>query len=403
MVEIIHILRIVAGIVGGCLSAYGTLCSVYLFTIVFIGFCARRKRAVVGDKLSNISFAVLIPAHDEELLIAQTVHSVNAIDYPKDKFSVFVVADNCADKTALHASEAGATVIERTDPVNRGKGHALVTGLKRVFDLQPSVDAIVVVDADTQVDPEFLSAMSQSIVAGECAIQGVYLGSNQHDSWRTELLQLAWSLFNFLRPLGRTTLGFSASLLGNGMCFRADLLKSRNWSAFSITEDIEYGIQLLLAGKRVAFNQDARVFGQMAKTADQAESQRLRWEKGRLAILKEFATPLIKRSIGQFDPGAAEMLLDMITPPLALLVSLNIVGSLLILFVSTKLFLFSLIPSDLLILYVFLGFLTVGPSRGLVKSLIYAPFYILWKFALYGAQLIRPNRKMEWVRTSRHN
>jgi len=269
--------------------------------------------------------------------------------------------------------------------------------------LRPSVDAIVVVDADTQVGPGFLSAMAVSIENGENAIQGVYLGSNQHDSWRTELLQLAWSLFNFLRPLGRTTLGFSASLLGNGMCFRADLLKSQSWSAFSITEDIEYGIQLLLTGKRVTFNQDARVFGQMAKTADQAKSQRLRWEKGRLAILKEFAFQLLKRAVLKFDFASAEMLLDMVTPPLALLICLNLLGSLLMLAVSIKLFLISLIPTVLIVTCIFFDFLTVGPSKTLVRSLVYAPFYIVWKMALYATQIVRPNRKLEWIRTSRHN
>jgi len=402
MNEIIQIARLVAAVTGGSLLAFGLICSAYLFTIVLVGFCARRRRTDF-KKSQNVSFAILIPAHDEELLIADTVRSVKSIDYPTDKFTVFVVADNCADATASKATLAGAMVIERTDAENRGKGHALVAGLKRVFELRPAVDAIIVVDADSQVDPGFLSAMADSIVDGEDAIQGVYLGSNQHDSWRTELLQLAWSLFNFLRPLGRTTLGFSASLLGNGMCFRAELLKNRSWSAFSITEDIEYGIQLLLTGKRVTFNQHARVFGQMAKTADQAKSQRLRWEKGRFEILKEFAFPLLKRAIFKFDLAATEMLLDMITPPLALLISLNLLGSILMLVVSIKLFLISLAPTFLIVVCIFLGFLTVGPSKKLIQSLMYAPFYIGWKMALYGAQIVRPNRKLEWVRTSRHN
>lgn len=403
MIEIMHVLRLAAGFVGGGLLAFCGVCSIYLFVIILVGFCSRHRKQPNLETTYTTTFAILIPAHDEELLISYTVQSAKSINYSSDKFRIFVIADNCSDATALRAGEAGATVIERTDADNRGKGHALVTGLESVFMLMPNVDAVVVIDADTQVDPGFLNAMAASIDAGDCAIQGVYLGSNQHDSWRTELLQLAWSLFNYLRPLGRTTLGSSASLLGNGMCFRADLLKSRSWSAFSITEDIEYGIQLLLAGKRVSFNQHAKVFGQMAKTADQAESQRLRWEKGRLAILKEFALPLFSRAVGRLDFGAVEMLLDMVTPPLALLISLNLVGSILMLAVSIKIFLFSLIPLVLLASCVFLGFVTVGPSWELLRSIFYAPVYIVWKLFLYGVQIVRPNRKMEWVRTSRHS
>src|SRR5882724_11609267 len=110
MGEIIHILRIAAATFGGGLLGFCLVCSVYLFAIVLVGFLARRKPSAKLDTSHSVSFAVLIPAHDEELLIAQTAQSVKAIKYPNDKFSVFVVADNCTDATALRAAEAGATV-----------------------------------------------------------------------------------------------------------------------------------------------------------------------------------------------------------------------------------------------------------------------------------------------------
>src|SRR5579885_1986871 len=183
MAETLHLLTTAAAIIGGAILVFCTACCLYLFVIILAGFCAKRRRKN-GYANRELTFALLIPAHDEELLIGKTVASAKQIDYPADKFKVFVVADNCTDSTAARASEAGANVFERTDSHNRGKGHALVAGLKHIFESMPAVDAVAIVDADTQIDPAFLSAMSDSIAAGECAIQGVYLGSNQHDSWR---------------------------------------------------------------------------------------------------------------------------------------------------------------------------------------------------------------------------
>src|SRR5258708_35481579 len=101
MGEIIHILRIAAAALGGGLLGFCLVCSAYLFTIVLVGFFVRRKPSAEFDTPHGVSFAVLIPAHDEELLIAQTVQSVTAIKYPNATFSLFVVADNCTSATSM--------------------------------------------------------------------------------------------------------------------------------------------------------------------------------------------------------------------------------------------------------------------------------------------------------------
>ena len=70
----------------------------------------------------SLRFAIVVPAHDEQEGIASTVHNLLAIEYPKDLFSVVVVADNCSDETAARAERAGARVLVRQDDKLRGKG-----------------------------------------------------------------------------------------------------------------------------------------------------------------------------------------------------------------------------------------------------------------------------------------
>src|SRR5262245_3716021 len=71
----------------------------------------------------RLRFAVLVPAHDEATVIGRTLASLRALDWPRERFRVLVVADNCGDDTAVVARLAGATVLERADPDARGKGH----------------------------------------------------------------------------------------------------------------------------------------------------------------------------------------------------------------------------------------------------------------------------------------
>ena len=184
-------------------------------------------------------FAVVVPAHNEQDGIAATVENLLAVDYPKELFSVVVVADNCSDETAARAEKAGARVFVRHDDKLRGKGYALAHAFER---LAAEVDAIVVVDADTVVSPNLLLAFAARIQAGAKAVQADYAVRNPNAAWRTRLMAIAFGAFHVLRSLARERMGLSAGLRGNGMCFTTALLKkcrttrtrsSRTWSTAS--------------------------------------------------------------------------------------------------------------------------------------------------------------------------
>src|SRR5690242_20568119 len=68
---------------------------------------SRRK----NDQANTATFAILVPAHNEELLIGKTLSSLATLEYPTDRYAVHVIADNCTDRTAEIAQAAGAKVL----------------------------------------------------------------------------------------------------------------------------------------------------------------------------------------------------------------------------------------------------------------------------------------------------
>jgi cellulose synthase/poly-beta-1,6-N-acetylglucosamine synthase-like glycosyltransferase len=349
-------------------------------------------------------FDVIVPAHNEEAGIRATLASLASIEYPAHKFRVLVVADNCTDKTADSARAAGALVLERNDPKLRGKGYALAHGYARSA-ADGFADAVVVVDADSVVSANLLRTFSARLTKGEEALQAEYGVLNGSASWRTRLMVIAFALFHAVRSLGRERLGLSCGLRGNGMCFSLPLLRRVPPRAFSIVEDVEYGIALGLAGVRVAYVHSAKVLGEMPVSTDASGTQRERWESGRWQLLRRHASHIARTAIKNRDPIVLDLGLDLIVPPLTWLVALAFGGTLLCGFgiASLRLPIPSLYPwlaADLaLCIYVVRGLQLSGGGSRAAFDLLLVPAYAIWKLTL----LLRPRQRSphEWVRTAR--
>ncbi|MEM9980387.1 MAG: glycosyltransferase family 2 protein, partial [Cyanobacteria bacterium P01_D01_bin.2] len=100
--------------------------------------------------------AILMPAHNEEAVIQATLSTLTPQLHPTDR--LVVVADNCTDATADIARQAGATVLERQNDRQRGKGYALDFGLRHLSADAP--DVLIMVDADCQVQPGAIDAIA---------------------------------------------------------------------------------------------------------------------------------------------------------------------------------------------------------------------------------------------------
>jgi cellulose synthase/poly-beta-1,6-N-acetylglucosamine synthase-like glycosyltransferase len=384
-------------------------CTGYLFGLTALS--GRTEPPPYPDP--RLKFVVVVPAHDEETSITATVKSLLAVDYPRDLFQVLVVADNCKDRTAEVARAAGATVLERSHATLRGKGYALQFAFDRILE-EGAADAVVVVDADTEVTPNLLRAFAARFEDGASAVQAEYGVRNPEASWRTRLMHIALSTFHDLRSLGRERLGVSCGLRGNGMGFRAAVLKEVPHDAFSIVEDVEYGIRLGRAGHRVHYVHEARVLGEMVATEKESRSQRTRWEGGRWALMKLHGLPLLREAIQKGDKVLFDLAADVLVPPLSYVALATAAGcaasGFAVVFLGASPWV--LVPwgasAAMLAAYVARGVVLSGSgARGFV-DLATAPAYVGWKVALAiktrATNAANGGKKSdEWVRTARVN
>jgi cellulose synthase/poly-beta-1,6-N-acetylglucosamine synthase-like glycosyltransferase len=339
-------------------------------------------------------FVVVIPAHNEEAGIRDTVASCLGLDYDPERFTVFVVADNCDDSTAAEARAAGARVVERRDDRRRSKGHALEYFLETTPEVQPGghFDAVVIIDADTVVDRGLLRAFCAGLRLGWDWMQAYYTARNPESSWRTRLMTYALGLYNGVLPLGQERLGLSVGLKGNGMAFSFRGLSRFPWRAFGLVEDAEFGWMLKAAGERAHFVPTARVYGEMVSQGERAVSQRRRWEVGRRALRERFAGELIRsKHIGNWRK--ALYLVDLFLPPLVTLLlayALALAVHPAALFITglaaftAYLWPFHMLMGLALVVYGLGPCLALGlPSRYLT-GVFYLPYYAFWKYARVG-------------------
>ena len=351
----------------------------------------------------RLRFAMIVPAHNESAVIERTVRSLLAVDWPAALRRVIVVADNCSDDTAALARAAGAEVLERFNDTERGKGFALAYAYKTVI-AENREEAVVVIDADSEVTPNLLQAFAARIETGTRAMQAYSGVLNPQVNWRTRLVTIAMTLMHRVRSRGRERLGVSGGVRGNGMCFVLPLLTEVPHRAFSIVEDLEYSVQLGYAGVAVACVDEAEVLAEMVSTGRAAESQRARWEGGRAQMLRAHGWPLLKASIQRRDALLFEMALDILTPPLAT-IAVAALGLLVVAAVAIAVGWAT--PVALLAPALSVALLTLHVLRGVALSglgwrgwaeLGRAPFFVLWKLAL---KLRRGKGSAGWVRTQR--
>ena len=353
---------------------------------------------------SSTRFDIIVPAHDEEAGIARTVRNLLALDYPRGRFRVIVVADNCRDQTAERARLAGADVLVREDAELRGKGYALAAAFARSL-ADRKATAVVVVDADTTVSANLLTAFEARLTRGAAAAQAHYGVANARDSWRTRLMAIAFGAFHIVRSRARERLGVSCGLRGNGMCFSHALLSEVPHRAFSLVEDLEYGVRLGERGHRVHYAHEAEVLGEMVSGEKASRSQRRRWEGGRLQMAREQGPALLLGALRARSGLLLDLAMDVLVPPLSMLAGPALAGLALSAWLARgadhpvlalPLFAFEVAA---LVLYVLRGWWLSGMgARGLL-DLAAAPFYVAWKLKL--AVLPAREQKGAWVRTSR--
>lgn len=262
-------------------------------------------------------FAIFIPAHNEEIVISSIVENLQHVNYPKELYDVYVVADNCNDKTADTAALAGAKVLVRVNKKDRGKGHALKWAFDKVlFDERSNdkYDAAVIFDADNLVSKDFLLEMNNKLCAGNKVVQGYIDSKNPNDSWITMGYSISFWSVNRLFQSARTYLGLSNEIGGTGFCMDVKTLKQMGWEATSLAEDLEFTAKLVLNGIKVGWAPNAVIYDEKPLTLAQSWKQRRRWMQGFGDVCSRYFFKLLGKGIKDGDLAAIDCAIYTLQP-----------------------------------------------------------------------------------------
>ena len=237
-------------------------------------------------------FMAILPAHNEEKVIANLIDSLNNQDYDKDLLDIYVIADNCTDSTAEVARKHGAIVYERFDEEHKTKGYALNWFLQQKIKENADYAAFFIFDADNIVDKNFTKNMNKKLCQGEEVVQGYRDIKNPSDSWVTAGYALFyWTMHRFYH-LARYNVGLSPLLNGTGFMVKFDLVKDTGWDTVTLTEDIEFSLKRIIKGRRLGWATDAIVYDEQPVSFKASWSQRSRWTVGHIQCLKVYTKDL---------------------------------------------------------------------------------------------------------------
>jgi len=366
-------------------------------------FLALRVTEPLGQQAEHRPrVAVLVPAHNEEEVIANTLQSITLQLGENDQ--LLVVADNCTDNTATIARKYTTHVIERQDESLRGKGYALDFGLQFLEENIPP-EIVIIIDADCSLSPACIDMLAQQADIEHRPVQALYLmEAPKNKSITQAIAEFAWLVKNHVRPLGLKHLGLPCQLMGTGMAFPWDILRRANLAHGNMVEDMKLGIDLATQGYPPLFCPEALVTSEFPTSQHITHEQRKRWEHGHLSTIFNETPGLLKATIQRRDISLLSMALDLSVPPLSLLgLCLIVMLSMTILLTFFTAYIMPLVVmaslSSIFAASVFIAWYRFGREIVAFKALCGVPLYILRKIPLYVAFLIK--RQKDWVKTER--
>lgn len=280
-----HIILLITGILTTLLFAHQ---AIYLLVGLF-------HKPKTFSNAKNNRYAVLISARNEDNVIEYLLNSIRHQTYPGELVDVYVVADNCNDKTAEISRKCSATVYERFDTEHIGKGYALDFLLDKIKEEKgiDFYDGFFVFDADNLLEPDFIEQMNKTFTEGYKIVTSYRNSKNYDTNW----ISSGYAMW-FLREAryvnkARVILNTSCAISGTGFLFHKDILKKRGgWKCYLLTEDIEFTIANVINGEKVGYCHEAMLYDEQPETFSQSWNQRLRWARGFLQVFRHYGLKL---------------------------------------------------------------------------------------------------------------
>jgi cellulose synthase/poly-beta-1,6-N-acetylglucosamine synthase-like glycosyltransferase len=388
------------GIIATCVAVP---CTFFFVEIIAAFFSAPKQ--LTAQHRGSTRVAVLVPAHNEGAGLRPTLLDLKSQLGKRDR--LIVVADNCTDTTATVAASLGAEVTIRNDPTKIGKGYALDWGVKHLAADPP--DVVIVIDADCRVEAGAIDRLATTSIMTTRPVQARYLMRGVGGSLLNhQVSEFAWRVKNWVRPLGLGALALPCQLMGSGMAFPWKTIRSVELANGCIVEDLKLGLDLAIAGRPPVFCPSATVTSHFASSRQGCDTQRQRWEHGHIGMILTALPQLIKTGIEQWDFDLLALTLDLMVPPLTLLILISgftFVSSLLAVLGGAA----SSVPleisgSSIAALFFAIGLAWIRFGRDALprNSVRLVLGYVAAKLPIYRAAFLK-HRVSNWIRSDRGN
>lgn len=380
---------------------------ILFFLVEVVAACIKYKTPSISSGDVNPIYSLsanavfLIPAHNEEDVIAATLESV--CPQLRDGDEVVVIADNCTDSTKAIAEAYDVSVLERFDDNNKGKGFALDYAIHHIKD--KNYDVIIMIDADCILDKNSRDELVEETLSKNRPVQCLYLMYSKTDkpSLSEKISEFAWVIKNKIRPIGLLAMGGPCQLMGTGMAFPAKTLYEIDMANGCIVEDMKLGLDLTIMGKAPIFFPSVKVWSYFPETDESNEGQKSRWIHGHLEMIVLYVPKLLKAFLLKRELNILFLCLELLILPLILLlmvsVVLFIVSLFLSIFLGVKLLAFSSLLMLLLSLALALSWLIEGKTI-ISLSELFAGFSLRLKSSSVYLKFFTDKRKT-WNKTSR--
>lgn len=300
-----------------------TLCYCYQFGYVLVRFFKKQK-VYTAKKLHK--YAVLISARNEGAVIGELLESLHRQNYPQELLDIYVVADNCTDKTAQIAEDHGAIVYERFDRRLVGKGYALNYLFEKIYARSglEAYDGYFVFDADNVLDENYVREMNKVFDNGYEIVTSYRNSKNYGSNW----ISAGYALW-FLRESkylngARMQCGTSCAISGTGFLVANRIIRENNgWKHHLLTEDIEFSTDNIIQGRVIGYCEQAVLYDEQPTDFHESWNQRLRWTKGFYQVFANYGGQLLNGILEQHRFQCYDMLMTL--APATLLTLLTIV------------------------------------------------------------------------------
>jgi cellulose synthase/poly-beta-1,6-N-acetylglucosamine synthase-like glycosyltransferase len=269
----------------------------YQFALTIFGYINylksfRERKSIDATQYDFPTCTIMIPAHNEAVVIGRTVESMLKLEYPKEKLSILVINDGSKDETAsivqAFADQDSRVVLFNVPPGEGGKGksRALNLGLKLV-----QSEIIAIYDADNTPDANALRYLVAQLISHKelGGVIGKFRTINKYATLLTRFINIETLSFQSILQAGRWQMHNIATLPGTNYVVWTELMRSLDgWDEQALTEDSELSIRIYEKGYKIKFIPYALTYEQEPQEWKVWVRQRMRWVRGNNYVIAKF-------------------------------------------------------------------------------------------------------------------